>query len=330
MSRLAVIIVNYNGGPLLLRSLQALAVQTVRPARVLVVDNGSRDGSIEACRDAAPWAEYHLVGANVGFARGNNVGLELAADCDWIALLNPDAFPEPGWVEAFERRRQEMPDVDAFACRMLSAGNPSVADGAGDAYRVDGLAWARYQGEPAARMEDAPREVFSACGGAAFYRREVVAALGGLCERYFCYYEDVDLGFRLRLHGSRCVYLPDAIVHHMGSAISGGQASAFSVYHVHRNVVWTFLRNMPGASVWRYLPAHLAANLASVILFARKGHGRTILRAKRDALLGLPATIAERRRIQRARRVSPGHVLQAMERGNLLTTMLRRTLRRPG
>src|SRR5687768_3504169 len=98
MSRIAVVIVNYNAGTMLRDCLAALAAQTERPARVLVVDNGSRDGSIEACRAEFPWAEYHLLGANLGFARANNVAIDMAGDCEWVALLNPDAFPEPGWI----------------------------------------------------------------------------------------------------------------------------------------------------------------------------------------------------------------------------------------
>ena len=329
MSSVAVIIVNYNGGALLRQCLQAVEAQTIRPDRVLVLDNGSTDGSVEACRAAMPSVEFHELNANLGFARANNLGIEMADGCEWVALLNPDAFPEPGWIEAFQRASSRYPTFDAFACRMLYAADPTIADGAGDAYRVDGLAWARHQGRPASAMPAAPEEVFSPCAGAAFYRRSVVAEIGGFCERYFCYYEDVDLGFRLRLRGGRSLYLPDAVVHHMGSAITG-KASAFSVYHVHRNVVWTYLRNMPGVLVWWYLPAHVAANLASVALYVRKGHGRTILRAKRDALLGVPRTLAERWRIQSTRLTTPSDLLAVMERGSLLSSVVNRVIRRRG
>lgn len=326
MSRVAVIIVNYNAGGMLRQCLAALAAQTERPARVLVVDNGSRDGSIEACRPDFPWAEYHLLNANLGFARANNLAIDLASDCDWVALLNPDAFPEPEWIQAFQRRARDFPDVDAFASCMVSAVDPRVVDGAGDAYRVDGLAWPRYQGEPTSRLPPQPEEVFSPSAGAGFYRRSTLVAAGGFCERFFCYYEDVDLGFRLRLRGSRCRYLPDAVVKHMGSAITG-KGSEFSVYHAHRNFVWTYVRNMPGVYAWLYLPAHIAANLTSVFLFIRKGQGRTILKAKRDALVGLPKTLAERRHVQAERVASPASVVASMQRGNLLTTILRRATR---
>jgi GT2 family glycosyltransferase len=323
MIRTAVIIVNYNGGEMLRRCLAAVSAQTEPPARVLVMDNGSRDGSIDACRADFPRVEFRLLDANLGFARANNVGIDEVADCDWVALLNPDAFPAPTWIEELHRGAREFPGVPAFASCMLSAANPVVADGAGDAYRVDGLAWPRHQGGPSSGMPRRPEEVFSPSAGAGFYRRDALIAVGGLCERFFCYYEDVDLGFRLRLRGGTCQYLPRAVVKHMGSAISGGQASQFSVYHAHRNFVWTFVRNMPGKYFLFYAPAHVLANLASVALFVRKGQGRTILKAKRDALLGLPKAFAERRQIQAARLVEPSAVVAAMQRGNLFTTLFR-------
>jgi GT2 family glycosyltransferase len=323
MSRVAVIVVNYNAGTMLRDCLSALDRQTVRPAHVLVMDNGSRDGSVDECRSDFPWVEFHLLNANLGFAKANNLAIELTSDCEWVALLNPDAFAEPSWIEAFERRALQYPDTDAFASFMVSAHEDGVVDGAGDAYRVDGLAWPRFRGAPVDRLSGDPEEVFAPSAGAGFYRRSAVVAAGGFCERYFCYYEDVDLGFRLRLRGGRCRFLPDVVVRHMGSALTGGRVSDFSVYHAHRNVVWTYLRNMPGYYVWFYLPAHLAANLASIGLFVRKGQGRTIVRAKWDALKGVPQTLRERRRIQDERAVPPKVVIQAMQRGNLLGSIYR-------
>lgn len=329
IGRVAVIVVNYNSGTMLRDCLVALARQTVRPARVLVMDNGSRDGSAEVCRPLVPWVELYLLGTNAGFAKANNIAVKFASDCEWLALLNPDAFAEPTWIEAFQRRAEQYPDTDSFASCMLWATDPRVVDGAGDAYRVDGLAWPRKHGERATGLPDEPEEVFSASAGAGFYRRSAFIAAGGFCERYFCYYEDVDLGFRLRLLGHRCRFLPDAVVHHVGSAIAG-RGSDFSVYHAHRNFVWTYFRNMPGFLLWIYLPAHLAANLASMVVFLRKGQGGTILRAKWHALVGLVQTLRERRRIQAGRTVSPDSVLASMQRGSLFSWASRQVLRKIG
>jgi GT2 family glycosyltransferase len=261
--------------------------------RVLVVDNASRDGSIEACRAAHPWAEFHVLSENAGFARANNLGVAMVDDCEWVVLLNPDAFAQPTWVEALHRGIARFPAAHSFASCMLVAADPRVVDGAGDAYRVDGLAWPRSQGGSAAHLPTEPIEVFSPSGGAGCYRRAIYTEAGGLCERFFCYYEDVDLGFRLRSLGHVCMFLPDAVVHHVGSALTG-KGSDFSVYYAHRNFVWTYVRNMPGRLFWVYLPAHLAANLASIAVFIRKGQGSTILRAKRDAAFPAPLPSAGR------------------------------------
>lgn len=328
-SSLAVIIVNYNGGLLLRDCLAALARQTVRPSRVLVVDNASRDGSVDACRAAFDWVEFHVLAENAGFARANNLGVAMVPECEWVALLNPDAFADDTWVEAFFRRAAQYPDTHTFASCMLWAKDPGLLDGAGDAYRVDGLAWPRSQGTDASQRPREPVEVFSPSGGAAFYRRSSFVEAGGFCERYFCYYEDVDLGFRLRLLGYRCLFLPDAVVHHVGSALTG-KGSEFSVYYAHRNFVWTFVRNMPGRLFWIYLPAHVAANVTSVVLFVRKGQGRVIFRAKRDALRGLWTTWQERRKIQAERRVSPDAVRSAMQRGSIFVWAYRSVLGRLG
>ena len=217
--RLAVIVVNYNGGELLQKCLAALARQTVKPSRTIVVDNASRDGSVEACRNEFEWAEFQVLQENVGFARANNIGVDLAPECTWVALLNPDAFAEPTWVEAFLRNANRHPDVQSFASCMLWATDPTLIDGAGDAYRVDGLAWPRNQGGKSSTLPTHPVEVFSPSGGAGFYTRAAYVEAGGLCQRFFCYYEDVDLGFRLRLLGHRCLFLPDAVVHHVGVRI---------------------------------------------------------------------------------------------------------------
>lgn len=323
--RVAVIIVNYNAGEMLGECLAALDAQSVRADRVVVVDNHSSDGSIASAQSLFPKVEFHELDANVGFARANNLGVAQVEDCEWIALLNPDAFAAPTWIESFKRRAAQYPDTAAFASCMLWAADPQIVDGAGDAYRVDGLAWPRAQGGPTSGLPTEPMEVFSPSAGAGFYRRSAFIEAGGFCERYFCYYEDVDLGFRLRLLGHRCRFLPDVVVRHVGSAVTG-KGSDFSVYYAHRNFVWTFVRNMPGRFVWMYLPAHAAANLASMAVFIRKGQGRTILRAKRDALVALWPTLKERWDIQARRRVPPDEVRAAMQRGNLFVWAYRRAL----
>jgi GT2 family glycosyltransferase len=161
-----------------------------------------------------------------------------------------------------------------------------------------------------------PDPVFSPCAAAALYRLQSVRAVGGFDEAYFCYHEDVDLVFRLRLAGARCHYVESSVVHHVGSGLTG-RDSDFSVYHGHRNLVWTYVKNMPGMLVFWYLPQHLLLNLVTVIHYTLRGRGRVIFRSKWHALSGLGYALRQRAEIQSARTVESSEILSAMTRGLL-------------
>lgn len=286
-----------------MQCLDHLARQTVRPRKVVIVDNASTDGAIDALApELANGISIVRMGHNAGFAAANNRGFEEIGDCEWVALLNPDAFPAEDWLEKLLAAARHNPAFQFFACRQLMAQDPERLDGAGDAYHVSGAHWRRGYGAGRA-TQDRPLEVFSACGAAALYRADVLREVGGFDEQFFCYAEDVDLGFRLRLRGYRCLYVPEAVVHHVGSA-STGRGSDFVVYYGHRNLVWVFVKNMPGALLWRYLPQHLLFNLVSMAWFTARGQGRAILRAKIDALKGIRAILAKRENIQKNKMIS--------------------------
>jgi len=312
--RIGVVIVSYNPGQQLERCLSALREQTHAPHTAVVVDNGSSDGCLASVVGTMGRLEVMALGANLGFAAASNRGIDRARDCEWIALLNPDAFPEPGWLEALLRQAREHPGVAMLASRQLMAADPARLDGAGDVYAVSGLAWRRLHGQPAAGAAAAVEEVFSPCAAAALYRRDALVDAGGLDESFFCYFEDVDLAFRMRLRGHRCLYVPEAVVHHVGSAVAG-RHSAFSLYHGHRNLVWTWWKNMPGALLAACLPQHLALAGASLIHFAGRGLLRPILRAKVDAFRGLPAVLRQRRLVQASRRAGASELRRAMAGG---------------
>lgn len=294
-----VIIVNWNGGHLLVRCLRDLLRQSYQPALILVMDNGSSDGSAEQAAQV-PGVSVRLLGHNYGFAGGNNRAFS-ECDTEYVVLLNPDAFPEPDWLEKLVAAADAHPEMAAFGSRQMVHGADNVVDGLGDVYHLSGLVWRDGHGRSLRDSDAMPREIFSPCAGAALYPRDALVDVGGFDEDYFCYVEDVDLGFRLRLAGYRAMYVPDAVVHHVGSATTGGQHSDFSVYHGHRNLVWTFVKDMPGILFWLMLPLHLLLNLASIMWFASQGKGRVILRAKRDALLGVPKMWRKRQEIQKCR-----------------------------
>ena len=239
-------------------------------------------------------------GANIGFAAANNLALS-ACSTELIALLNPDAFPSTDWLECLVTAARDNPNIAAFGSRQLSYQEPEVLDGIGDVYHMSGLAWRNRHGERQQATDLVKREIFSPCAAAALYRRQVLVNLGGFDEDYFCYLEDVDLGFRLRLAGYKSVYVPDAVVHHVGSATTGGQHSAFSVYHGHRNLVWTYIKNMPGILFWILLPLHLILNLVTVVWFSAHGQTQIILAAKYDAIKGIGRYWSKRKLIQHGR-----------------------------
>jgi GT2 family glycosyltransferase len=291
---IVVIIVNYNGGDFLRRCLLSLTMQVKRPSKVIVVDNNSEDDSAKAAA-ADSSVELIKLDKNLGFAAAVNLGVAHADTADWIALLNPDAFAEPEWLACFDLAIHEYPAYSSFASRMMCHQRPGYMDGAGDAYHISGRPWRISHGKLCSSKDLRSSEVFGPCGGAAVYQREKFVALGGFDEDYFCYLEDVDFSFRSQLHGEKCLYLPNAVVSHIGSAITG-RGSDFQVYYGQRNIVWTYCKNMPTSLLIFSLPLHLGMNILAVLVFTCRGQGKVVLRAKYDALLGLPKILRKRRR----------------------------------
>jgi GT2 family glycosyltransferase len=321
--KVAVVVVNWNSGDLLRQCLSALTSQTKTSDSIVVVDNASSDGSIAAVENRYPQVKIVRLDRNTGFAAANNRAISGLNDVTWVALVNPDAFPEPKWLETILDAARSYPDYTFYASRMMSNANRAVLDGTGDVYHTSGAAWRRGYGREYQIRDLQKGEVFGACAGAALYCRDAFVGAGGLDEKYFCYFEDVDLSFRLRLAGHRCLYVPDAVVYHVGSATIGGERSDFTTYHGQRNLVWTFFKNMPLPLLWLYLPQHILLNLAMLVWYSLRGQARAIWKAKWDAIMGLPRILKERRRIQKTRRVNVWQLRQVMARG-LLTPYLRR------
>lgn len=310
----SIIIVAWNSSKYLPHCLESLLQQTFRDFEVIVIDNGSRDEGTRDLNEKYPGLELHVerLSTNLGFARANNLGAHLARG-KWLALLNADAFPQTDWLEQIIRVAGKHPEFSFFSSRQIQLNRPELLDGSGDEYHISGLAWRRFYNYQAQVYGVREEEVFSACGAAAVYLREDFLNAEGFDESYFSYFEDVDLGFRLRLAGRRCLYVPQAVVHHVGSA-SSGKTSDFVIYHGHRNLVWTFFKNMPAGLFWQYLPLHLLMNLFFIGSFLIKGKGAAILRAKVDAFSRLPAIIRQRKRVQRSRRIPARQIRQVMSR----------------
>lgn len=304
--RAGIVVVNYNGGAWLAQCLAALQAQTEADFRVMVVDNASTDGS-QAAVSQLDDERFELLQlrTNAGFAAANNAGVERLIDCEWIALVNPDAFVEPGWLRAMLDAAQRHPQAASFGCCLVDARDAGVVDGTGDGYALSGRAFRRDHGR---RLEDAHAtdgDILAPCAAAALYRRDAWLDAGGMDADFFCYLEDVDLGLRLRLlgHGSR--HVANAVCRHVGSGITGYR-SDFARYHGQRNLLWVFVKNVPGALFWVLLPLHVLANLAAIAVAAVDGQTGVVLRAKADALRGLSAAWRKRATVQRTRRISVG------------------------
>ena len=308
---LAVLIVNYNSAGFLPRCLEALARQDVQGFRTIVVDNGSTDGSVDELEQLFPWVELVRAGGNLGFAAGNNLAASRARDCRWLVTLNPDAFPERGCLRALLAAAQANPQFTMFQARLVADADHAKLDGVGDAYHVSGLFWREAHMAPASAVYDRAREIFSPCAAAAMYRRDAFDEAQGFDEDFFCYAEDVDLGFRLRLAGYRALYVPGAVAYHVGSGTTG-RRSDFSVYHGHRNLVWAFVKNMPASLLIFFAPLHVLMNIAAIAVLTLRGQGRIAWRAKIDALRGLRRMIAKRRAIQPRRKVPVRDLLARM------------------
>lgn len=309
------LIVVYDAGPHLQACLAALGAQSRADFEAIVWDNASADGAFAAARaaNADPRFRFVEAGANLGFAAGNNAAAALAR-APWLALLNPDAFAAPDWLETVLAAAARHPDTEAFACLQLDAGDPRRLDGAGDVLSAAGIPWRGAYGHSnewigAGRLGGG--EVFSACGAAALYRTERFRALGGFAESFFCFCEDVDLGFRHRLAGGRCRLVPESVVRHVGGA-SAGRRSAFAVYHGARNRLWLYGRCMPGALFWPLLPLHLLATALLFLQAARGGQGGAFARGVADAFVARARVLAERRAIQSGRRASLTQIARAL------------------
>ena len=254
--KFSVIIVNYNGGAYLQAALDSLKRQTVQDFEVICVDNDSTDGSADGLNsEALPTFELIHAGANLGFAAANNLAAKQVSG-EWLCLLNPDAVADPDWLEKIADGISRHPDCNVFACAQFVLEDSAHLDGVGDAYLVFGIPWRGGFERPVTELP-AEGRCFSPCGASAIYRRETFETYDGFDERFFCYCEDVDLGYRMQLGGEDCIFLPDARIAHKGSGTSG-RYSYFTTFHGNRNRTWTYLKNTPLSLLILTLPGHLA------------------------------------------------------------------------
>ncbi|MCD8131347.1 MAG: glycosyltransferase family 2 protein [Lachnospiraceae bacterium] len=271
-----IIIPNYNGLHYLGDCLDAILPQTKEADRhVLVVDNGSTDGSVDFLR-TYPGIETIFLPDNTGFCGAVNVGIRYS-HTRYVILLNNDTKARPGYVQALIDGMERDEKLFSISARMLMMHSPDKIDNAGDLYTALGYAKGRGIGRPAVEYDKAA-EIFSSCGGAAIYRRAVFDQIGLFDETHFAYLEDVDVGYRARICGWHSIYLPKAEVEHAGSGFSGSRYNSFKVSLASRNSVYLPWKNMPLLQLLLNLPLLLLGYLVKTLFFVKKGLGKEYVR----------------------------------------------------
>ncbi len=251
------------------RCVASVVAQTHTDFECFIVDNGSTDGSLDTLPELDDRFTVIETGENWGFAKANNYAAERATG-DWLALLNPDAFARPDWLAQGLAATTRLPNTGMVGSTQYLAQEPELFDGLGDEYHAFGIAWRAGYRHPVGPIST--RESFGPCGAGAFYKADVFAGLGGFDPAFFCYHEDVDLAYRMRLAGYVCVQSADAAIDHISSGISG-QASDFAIFHGTRNRSWTFFKNTPALLLVFLTLPHIASCLA-LLLWSAVRSGR--------------------------------------------------------
>lgn len=270
-----VVIPNYNGIKYLADCLDSLRTQTTGDFMILVVDNGSTDGSFELLANY-PEVKSIRFEENKGFCGAVNAGIK-AADTDYVILLNNDTKVKEAFVEKLVEAIERKSNVFSVSARMIDMHQPDLLDGAGDLYCALGWAFARGKGKKASEY-DVPCKIFSACGGAVIYRRAVFEEIGYFDERHFAYLEDLDIGYRAKIYGYQNLYEPQAEVLHAGSGVSGSRYNEFKVKLSSANSIYVIGKNMPLLQILINLPFFLAGFSIKILFFILKGLGITYIK----------------------------------------------------
>jgi GT2 family glycosyltransferase len=306
--RATVVIPNWNGETVLNRCLTSLSGQSFGDFETILVDNGSADASVDFTARNFPEVRVISLDDNRGFSAAVNTGIR-ASEAEYVALLNNDTEADPAWLEALVRAAESCPEAGLFASKLVDFYDRRLLDGAGDVLRRSGLPYRVGHQELDRGQFDQPAFVFGACAAAALYRRTLLEEIGLFDEDFFAYCEDGDVSFRAQLAGYRCLYVPGAVVYHMGSASTGGKRSSTATQLGTQNSVNLLVKNLPTALVGRSLPALLAGQLSRVVITSFSSAG---LRAHLGGLTGawrlLPRMLKKRKYIQNKRRVSDCYV----------------------
>ena len=281
MRNVSIVIPNYNGKHFLENCLKAVFAQTIENMEVIVVDNGSTDGSQEYL-DTYPGVRVLKLDKNYGFCGAVNAGIK-AADSDYVILLNNDTEVEPDFTKELLNAIQADDKIFSCSSKMVQYHDRARMDDAGDYYCALGWAFGRGKGGLVENY-DVPVNIFASCAGAAIYRKKMLESLGYFDENHFAYLEDIDVGYRARIHGYRNVYAPKAVVYHVGSGFSGSTHNAFKVKLSSRNNVYLAYKNMPFLQIILNIPFLLLGHGIKWLFFLKKGLGKEYTEGLREGI----------------------------------------------
>jgi GT2 family glycosyltransferase len=307
MKKIFVVIPNWNGADLIAECLESLQKQSLK-SEIVVVDNGSVDESVSIIQ--AHFPDVHLVRLpeNTGFSGGVNTGIEYAMsqNADAIALFNNDAVAEKSWLAELVRVMDENPEAGIITCKLIRADGLHL-DSTGESYSVWGMPFPRGRNQKDKGQYDEQEAVFGATGGASLYRASMLREIGLFDQRFFAYYEDVDISFRAQLAGWKVVYTPTAVAYHHVSATSS-KLGSFTRYHATKNFYLLYIKNMPGILFWKYLPRFVLQGCRLAASSFLRGSGWAYLQGYARAMLNVGHALRERRRIQQSRKVTTTYI----------------------
>lgn len=298
-----VVVPNWNGKEDLPACLDSLLQQSA-PADIVVVENGSTDGSAALLAKDYPQITVLPQKKNLGFAGGVNVGIQYALENNYanIALFNNDAVAHKDWLKHLLQVFTDNQEVGIATCKLMDSQKTHL-DSTGDMYTTWGLPYPRGRGEPAGAQYDTATEVFGASGGASLYRASLFEQIGLFDEKFFAYYEDVDVSFRAQLAGWKVRYVPKAIAYHQIGATSS-KMKGFTTYQTTKNLPMLFWKNTPWRFVPRMFPRLFFAYWLMMFRALFGGRGWPALKGQVVFLKNLPYTFNQRRKIQAMKTVS--------------------------
>lgn len=307
MNKVSVVVPNWNGAEQLPACLNSLLDQSLKP-QIIVVDNGSSDGSIELLRKKYSGVQVIARDKNYGFTGGVNPGIKAAIEGGgkYVALLNNDAVADPGWLKALVGVLDQAEKAGVVTSKIVNHTGEYI-DSTGDFYTTWGLPYPRGRREANLSKYDQDRLIFGASGGASLYRVKMLEEIGLFDDDFFAYYEDVDLSFRAQLAGWQVVFASDAKVNHYIGATSG-RISGFATYHTMKNLPMLFWKNVP----WRLIPAMLPrfklAYLGLLTSAIARGEGWPAFKGLAVFLALLPKKLVQRHKIQSTKKLTTEQV----------------------